>query len=68
MERWKELQKQLEKYNDQLQDGDVSDKQKHRLKIAAVEKELKELEQQLIKMGHKEIPIIKAKSKKLSKK
>jgi hypothetical protein len=61
MERWRSLQKELEKYNDQLLDGDVKDEKKQKQLISRTENELKDIEQQMIKMGHKEIPIIKAK-------
>jgi hypothetical protein len=60
MDQWKKLQKKLEKLNDQLQDGDVDDVEKHKEKIAQVTKQLDDLEKELLKMGHKEIPIIKA--------
>ena len=70
MDDWKNYQKELEKLNEQLKDGDVTNEKAHRKKIDAVTKKLEVLESEMIKMGHKEIPTIKAKGKfkKLQKK
>jgi hypothetical protein len=67
MEDWKRYQKELEKLNEQKQDGDVVNKIAHDRKIKEVTKKLEELEQEMVQMGHKEIPIIKAKGKQIKK-
>lgn len=62
MERWKKLYKKLEKLNEQLRDGDFRNQKEHEGKITKITKEVKELEDQMVKLGHKEIPHIKARS------
>jgi hypothetical protein len=61
MDDWKKQQKELEKLNEQLKDGDVTDIKAHKMKIDKISKKLETLETEMIKMGHKEIPTIKAK-------
>ena len=63
MDQWKKLHKQMDKYNDLLQDGISEDEEKYKSKIAKITKQLEELESHLIEQGHKEVPIIKAKKK-----
>jgi hypothetical protein len=66
MNKWKSLQKKLEKYNDMILDGDVENKKEFDKKIKEVKEQLKDVESQLISLGHKEMPIIKAKEKEAS--
>jgi hypothetical protein len=65
MNKWKKLQKQVEKYNEIIQDEDFKNREKYESKIAELTKELNELEAKLVQLGHKEMPIIKAKEKKI---
>lgn len=61
MAQWKKLYRQLEKYNELLLDGDIVNYKDYETKVADIKKRLKNIESKLIKQGHKEIPIIKAK-------
>jgi hypothetical protein len=62
MEELKTLYQLRENLNDQLQDGFVKNILKHKTKIKDITKRIEELEAELVSMGHKEIPAIKAKS------
>ena len=70
MDEWKVLHKQFEKYNDLLNDGlaKKEEKEKYKAKLAEITIKLDELEGQLVKLGKKEIPIIKAKDEQIKKK
>ena len=65
--RWKKLQKKLEKYNDLLQDGTFENKEEYDEKVLEINKQLEKLELQLVELGQKEVPVIKAKEKENSK-
>lgn len=65
MNQWKKLQKKVEKYNELIQDEDFKNREEYETKIAEITKQLNELEAKLVQLGHKEMPIIKAKEKEI---
>jgi hypothetical protein len=61
MDQWKKLHRKLDKYNDLLLEAVDEDKKKFEVKITEITKELDLLEQKMVSLGEKEMPIIKAK-------
>lgn len=66
MNQWKKLHKKFDKYNDLLIDSPEKEKKKYETKIAEITKELEALEERLILLGEKEMPVIKAMEKELA--
>ncbi|WP_455392278.1 DUF1616 domain-containing protein [[Eubacterium] cellulosolvens] len=63
MDQWKMLHKKLDKYNDLYLDSLDEDKEKYEKKMNEIKKELEKLEERLVELGAKEMPVIKAKEK-----
>lgn len=68
MDQWKKLHKKLDKYNDLLLEAVDEDKKKYEEKITEITKQLDSLEEKMVSLGEKEMPIIKAKEKEQVKK
>jgi len=60
MDKWKKLHRKFDKYNDLLLDSPEDEKEKYKEKISKITEELEKLEKQMVQLGEKEIPIIKA--------
>ena len=63
MDQWKKLHKKLDKYNDLLLEAVDDDKKKYEVKITEISEQLDSLEEEMVSLGEKEMPIIKAKEK-----
>jgi hypothetical protein len=63
MDDWKKLHKKLDKYNNLYLEDIEKNKKKHKAKIDEITKQLEGMEKRLVELGHKEMPIIKAKEK-----
>jgi hypothetical protein len=61
MDEWKSLHKKLDKYNTLFIEDVKKNKKKHRDKIKEIKAKLETIESRLVELGHKEMPIIKAK-------
>ena len=70
MDEWKVLHRQFEKYNDLVNDSlaKKKEKEKYEAKLAELTTKMDELEGELVKLGKKEIPIIKAKEEEIARK
>ncbi len=67
MDQWKKLEKELERYNDRYSEGDIKDEEEYKKKTSEITEKMDELEAQLVVLGQKEMPIIKAKESVSSK-
>ncbi len=60
MDDWKKLQKDMEKLNEQYQDGEITDEKKYKKQVETLSKKMNELEKKMVAMGQDEIPVRRA--------